>query len=67
MGKWGYCKPCHRLILLGEDGLIPEHGRALSSSACMGSNQSPWQDIPQELTAEQEMKAYGSENPRGTA
>ncbi len=43
MGDWGYCKVCHRLILMLEypEGLLPDHNRALTSLKCEGSATKP--------------------------
>lgn len=41
MGEWGYCRYCDRLELLNDDGTIGEHGRSMSSSACVGIGTTP--------------------------
>lgn len=60
MGPWGYCKTCHRLVLIHDDAnVLIGHNRALSSGDCAGSGWPPTEDIPPELTAEQERKLTG--------
>jgi hypothetical protein len=59
MGDWGYCKRCHRLVLVDDEGFLNAHTTALSSADCPGSKYKPWLNVPKELTAEQERRLTG--------
>lgn len=41
MGSWGFCDHCHRMVLLNENGFLPDHTRTFTG-VCGGSGHPPW-------------------------